>query len=63
MKKILLILLSTLILLSCTDSKRKETIALLQEWEGKEVVFPSNPFFTMKGEDRVDYQIQNKCKY
>lgn len=62
MKKILLILLSTLILLSCTDSKRKETIALLQEWEGKEVVFPSNPIFTIKGEDTVDYQIQNKCK-
>lgn len=49
-------------LFSCVDSKKKDTIALLQEWEGKRVNFPSNPVFTIQGEDTLDYYIQNTCK-
>lgn len=62
MKNFIIIFFSTLILFSCEDSKRKGAVALLQEWEGKRVNFPSEPIFTIQGKDTLDYQIQNTHK-
>lgn len=62
MKSFLMIFLWGLVLFSCTDSKKKEVTALLQEWEGKRIVFPSNPIFTIQGEDTVEYCIQDTYK-
>lgn len=62
MRSFIIIFFSVLALFSCVDSKKKDTIALLQEWEGKRVNFPSNPVFTIQGEDTLDYYIQNTCK-
>lgn len=57
-----IIVLIALILSSCENSGKKNVIALLQEWEGKKIIFPSNPVFTIRGEDTVDYQIQETWK-
>lgn len=62
MKSFIIIFFSVLILFSCEDSKRKQTLILLQEWEGKEVNFPLNPIFTIQGKDTIDYKIQNTFK-
>ena len=57
-----MIFLLGLALFSCTDSKNKEVATLLQEWEGRRIVFPSNPTFTIQGEDTVEYHIKNTYK-
>ena len=48
-------LLLACLLSSCqlTDGERLER--LLQEWNGKEIVFPSEPSFTVYGERKVDF--------
>jgi hypothetical protein len=57
MKRTTLYLL-LLLFVSCEGSKTKENIArLVTEWQGKEVVFPGNPIFTVYATDTVDYQI------
>jgi hypothetical protein len=35
-----------MILAACKDSKRQQSIVLLQEWSNKTIEFPSNPIFT-----------------
>lgn len=62
MRSLLMIFLLGLALFSCTDSKNKEVATLLQEWEGRRIVFPSNPTFTIQGEDTVEYHIKNTYK-
>ena len=53
--KSLLYLLSILFLL--TSCKEEEVARLVQEWQGKEIVFPKNITFTRFVTDTVDYQI------
>lgn len=56
--KPLLYLLSILFLLtSCKENKKEEVARLVQEWQGKEIVFPKNITFTRFVTDTVDYQI------
>lgn len=56
--KSLLYLLSILFLLtSCKENKKEEVARLVQEWQGKEIVFPRNITFTRFVTDTVDYQI------
>ena len=56
--KSLLYLLSILFLLtSCKENKKEEVARLVQEWQGKEIVFPKNITFTQFVTDTVDYQI------
>ena len=56
--KSLLYLLSRLFLLtSCKENKKEEVARLVQEWQGKEIVFPKNITFTRFVTDTVDYQI------
>lgn len=45
---------------SCTKDKQKSEVAkIVQEWQGKEVHFPSDLVFTKYGEDTVEYQFSN----
>lgn len=62
MRNLVIIVFSALILFSCENTKKQSAIALLQEWEGKLINFPSNPVFTIQGEDTVDCDIQNTYK-
>ena len=55
--RVSLFFLSFLFLFSCQE-KRKEYLAhLVQEWQGKEIIFPENPVFTRLVKDTVDYRI------
>ena len=48
-------------LLSC-QGKRNEAGTILQEWQGKEIYFPDNMTFTIRGNDTVDFSCQGKYK-
>ena len=36
-----------LFLISCKDAKTDAIISLLQKWDGKEILFPKSPIFTV----------------
>ena len=59
MKRILLILLSLIVLISCEESRRDEIARLVKEWDGKEVRFPERPIFTIQGNDTVDFSFRD----
>jgi hypothetical protein len=53
-----LLLFTTISFIGCKKDKRmKELTKIVQEWEGKEVLFPENIIFTIHGRDTVAYQI------
>lgn len=55
--------LSTILLLiicflsSCKKTETEKLKELLQQWSGKEIIFPSKPVFSIYGEEEVDVQI------
>lgn len=51
-----------LILSSCKDSQRDKVISILQEWDQKELQFPSQLVFTSQGKDTIEYSLQDKYK-
>ena len=44
------------ILASCQESKEKAMLRLVNEWNGKEIKFPSRSVFTNQGKDTVDFE-------
>ncbi|MBC8603074.1 DUF1573 domain-containing protein [Parabacteroides acidifaciens] len=59
MKQQLLYILSLLFLLAaCQENKKEQFARLVQEWQGKEIVFPQDMLFTRFVTDTVDYTIQ-----
>lgn len=48
-------------LFSCGNQKKENIEILLQTWSGKEILFPANSIFTVKGKDTVDFSISGKC--
>jgi len=44
---------------TCADNKATSVAEIVSQWEGKEIVFPENPVFTIQGRDTVDFQFQN----
>lgn len=42
---------------SCKKSKEKKLEDLILQWNAKQIVFPTNPVFTIYGEKEIDYQI------
>ena len=52
-------LLLLLTLTSCKDSQKRKISNLVNEWDGKEIVFPSNSVFTVQAKDTVDFPINN----
>lgn len=51
--KALYILLSLILVYSCGSNSKKELIHLVNEWDGREIVFPIYSDFTVLGKDSV----------
>ena len=53
----ILLILTTLLSLctSCRESDQERVARLVQEWQGKEIVFPEGLVFTRFVKDTVDY--------
>ncbi len=62
MKHLYLIITLLLLLPSCKESNKERITRLVNEWEGKEIIFPKNPIFTRYATDTLDYKIP-KSKY
>ena len=44
------------ILVSCQESREEAMLRLVNEWNGKEIKFPSRSAFTVQGKDTVDFE-------
>lgn len=44
---LLMLLLFLSLIFSCQDGKRSQIISLLQEWEGKEIIFPEKSIISI----------------
>lgn len=51
----LLVLCGLLFFVSCQETDKKRYSRLVNEWLGKEVMFPENSVFTIQGKDTVDF--------
>lgn len=58
--KSLTLLLVLALLASCKQTSNADKVAqVVQAWQGREVLFPENPVFTIYGQDTVDYHFRN----
>ena len=62
MRNIGLCIIVIMCLASCKESRQKQVARLVNEWDGKEIRFPSHPIFTMIGQDTVT-SFDRKGKY
>ena len=46
---------------SCKESEKDKIARLVEEWEGKEILFPAHSFFTIQGKDFV--RAAGKCDF
>ena len=44
---------------SCTGDKTASLASVVSAWEGREIVFPENPVFTIQGRDTVDFSFRD----
>ena len=44
---------------SCEESEKERLSRLVNEWEGKEILFPIHSTFTIQGKDTVNFEFQN----
>ena len=56
MKQLLYILFLLFLLAACRENK-KDQFARVQEWQGKEIVFPQDMAFTRFVTEQVEYRI------
>lgn len=56
-KHIILFLASLLIITACQNKKKEEAINSVKEWIGKEILFPKNSIFTIRGKDTIDFSL------
>lgn len=42
---------------SCKESEKDKIARLVEEWEGKEILFPTHSIFTIQGKDTVDFSL------
>ena len=56
MKKQLYILLLLFLLTACKENNKEKFALLVQEWQGKEIVFPERMVFTRFVTEQVEYQ-------
>ena len=59
MKRFVVFGLFPFFLLSCKESGKARLTRLVEEWEGKEVVFPRQAVFTVQGRDTVAFRWQD----
>ena len=48
-----------LLMASCSESDKERLSKLVNEWEGKEILFPTHSIFTIQGKDTVDFEYGN----
>lgn len=58
MRSIIICVLA-LFLSSCADNRSASVAEIVSQWEGREILFPTNSVFTIQGRDTVDFQFQN----
>ena len=46
-------------LASCQESREEAMLRLVNEWNGKEIKFPSRSVFTIQGKDTVDFEFRH----
>lgn len=51
--------MALLLFCSCQDNMKNHVVQLMKEWEGKEVLFPSNSVFTIQGKDTIKFSTNN----
>ena len=56
MRKIVTLIMCVWILASCQESSEEAMLRLVNEWNGKEIKFPSRSVFTIQGKDTVDFE-------
>lgn len=56
-KHIMLLLASLLIIIACQDKKKEEAVSAIKQWMGKEILFPKNSIFTIRGKDTIDFTL------
>lgn len=44
---------------SCEESEKERLSRLVNEWEGKEILFPAHSIFTIQGKDTVDFDFKD----
>ena len=62
MKRLLYILFLLFLLAACRENKKEQFARLVQEWQGKEIVFPQDMAFSRFVTEPVDYRIPD-AKY
>ena len=58
----LLFLLFSFALFSCGNEKKEEITRMVTEWQGKEILFPTNSTFTIQGKDTVSVNMNAEHK-
>lgn len=48
---------------SCKESEKDKIARLVEEWEGKEILFPARSVFTIQGKDTVDFSFADADYY
>ena len=56
MRKIVTLIMCVWMLASCQESREEAMRRLVNEWNGKEIKFPSRSVFTIQGKDTVDFE-------
>ena len=46
---------------SCEESEKERLSRLVNEWEGKEILFPTHSTFTIQGKDTVDFEFSKSA--
>ena len=59
MKRIVTLIMCVWMLASCQESREEAMLRLVNEWNGKEIKFPSRSVFTIQGKDTVDFEFRN----
>ncbi len=59
MRKIVTLIMCVWILASCQESREEAMLRLVNEWNGKEIKFPSRSVFTIQGKDTVEVEFGN----
>lgn len=59
MRKIVILMMCVWMLASCQESREEAMLRLVNEWNGKEIKFPSRSVFTIQGKDTVDFEFKD----
>ena len=59
MKKYITLIMCVWMLASCKESKEEAMLRLVNEWNGKEIRFPSRSVFTIQGKDTANFEFRD----